>query len=277
MANDTDVSEQFIKTPMAMQNAFCRIRIPGEARQVLDSIIRWTIGWQQRTKHPISIGILCKMTGIKRSNVIRSVKCLEDMHIILSDRANRITAYEINLSYEEWQSKPKHQTGIRNDTNQSGIINDTEVGIINDTDAGIINDTEIGIVNDTHNRKKEKKKENTHIESLRASEFSFSDFLKTATDFCEKVFQYHPKCKHESVEMSAKILAGIGESPDEISRAIEFGFADTEFWRSILKSATQFAKNFGTIQSQMNRVKKVSRTSNQKTLKRMLDELTGFE
>ena len=114
MANDADVSEQFIKIPMAMQKAFCRIRIPGEARQVLDSIIRWTIGWQQRTKHEISIGLLCKMTDIKRSNVIRSVKCLEDMHIILSDRANRITAYEINLSYEEWQSKPKHKTGIIN-------------------------------------------------------------------------------------------------------------------------------------------------------------------
>ena len=270
MANDADVSEQFIKIPMAMQKAFCRIRIPGEARQVLDSIIRWTIGWQQRTKHEISIGLLCKMTDIKRSNVIRSVKCLEDMHIILSDRANRITAYEINLSYEEWQSKPKHKTGIINDTNQSGIINDTDVGIINDTDAGIINDTEIGIVNDTHNRKKENKKENTHKESLRASGFSFSEFEKMAVDFCERVAEYHPKCKPESIELAAKILAGIGESPDEISRAIEFGFADAEFWRSNIQSAKLFAKYYARIQSQMKRVKKVSRTSNQDKIKSVI-------
>lgn len=174
------------------------------------------------------------------------------------------------------QRADKRRTVISSD-NSSELLSVPIIDVISSDNSTLISsDNRTVISSDKHKRKKENKKENTHKESSCAS-FSFSDFLKTATDFCEKVFQYHPKCKHESVELSAKILAGIGESPDEISRAIEFGFADTEFWRSNLKSATQFAKNFGTIQSQMKRVKKVSRTSNQKTLKRMLDELTGFE
>jgi hypothetical protein len=116
---------------------------------------------------------------------------------------------------------------------------------------------------------KERNKE-THKESSCASEFSFSEFEKMAVDFCERVAEYHPKCKPESIELAAKILAGIGESPDDVSRAIEFGFADTEFWRSNMQSAKEFAKYYARITSQTKRVKKVSRTSNQDKIKSLI-------
>jgi phage replication O-like protein O len=286
MANDTDVSEQFTKYPNRILDALCSVRLPGEAEQVLKTIARLTYGYH-KDKAEISMSLFHKKTGIYPPNVNRAINALESMKIILTDRTpGRKTLYRINSDIEDWKPKPKQrankrQTVISSD-NSSELLSVPIIGVISSDNSSVISSDNSTVISSDNSSsyKKESFKESikkTHKESLRASEFSFSDFLKTATDFCEKVFQYHPKCKHESVEMSAKILAGIGESPDEISRAIEFGFADTEFWRSILKSATQFAKNFGTIQSQMNRVKKVSRTSNQKTLKRMLDELTGFE
>lgn len=266
MANDADVPEQFMKTPMAMQNAFCRIRIPGEARQVLDNIIRKTIGWR-KTKDKISISQLCMMTGIKRPNVIRSVKRLEDMRIIVSDRAERITAYEINVAYEEWrQDKPKHKTGIRNDTNQSGIRNDTDTAfkVVSETIPKVVsetildsikNDTETGIINDTHNRKKDtflkEKKESRKKVYAFSNCFDEVDFLKTATDFCEERKNVAPNAKLESLNDVAKILSSLGESPDELSRAIAWTQSHTPYWKSRILSAESFASSYENIKLEM--------------------------
>jgi len=155
------------------------------------------------------------------------------------------------------------KTGNRNQSREQingKLLSVPIIGVISSDNSSVISSDNSTVISSDNSSsyKKESFKESikkTHKESLCASD-SFS-FEKTATDFCEKIVEYHPKCKPESINLSAKILAGIGESPDEISRAIEFGFADTEFWRSILKSAKQFAKNYDTIKSQMKRVKKV--------------------
>jgi hypothetical protein len=184
------------------------------------------------------------------------------MKIIVSDRTNYITVHQVNLNVEEWQDRPKHQTGIRNDTTFK-LVSETILGSIR---------------NDTHKRKKDTLTKDTltkrpplpSVSRMRAIPNktakeervpSFSDFLKTATDFCEEAVRVDPKCKPESIELAAKIFAGIGESPAEISSAIEWSFAD-EFWRANMESAKQFARNYGKIKKRMNRVKK-SKVSNE--------------
>ncbi len=275
--SNENTAESYIKIPTIIQDAFCRIRIPGESRQILDGIIRKTLGWR-KVKDKISISQLCKITGVKRPNVIRSIKCLEDMKIIVSDRTNYITVHQVNLNVEEWQDRPKHQTGIRNDTTFK-LVSETIPEVVSETILGSIrNDTKTGIRNDTHKRKKDTLTKDTltkrpplpSVSRMRAipnktakeeREPSFFDFLKTATDFCEEAVRVDPKCKPESIELAAKIFAGIGESPAEISTAIEWAFAD-EFWKANMESAKQFARNYGKIKKRMDRVKK-SKVSNE--------------
>ncbi|MEI7590621.1 MAG: replication protein, partial [Deltaproteobacteria bacterium] len=264
MSADVDVPEQFTKYPNRILDALCSVRLPGEAEQVLKTIARLTYGYH-KDKAEISMSLFHKKTGIYPPNVNRAINALESMKIILTDRTpGRKTLYRINSDIEDWKPKPKQrankrQTVISSD-NSSELLSVPIIGVISSDNSSVISSDNSTVISSDNSSsyKKESFKESikkTHKESLCASD-SFS-FEKTATDFCEKIVEYHPKCKPESINLSAKILAGIGESPDEISRAIEFGFADTAFWRSNIKSAKQFAKNYDTIKSQMKRVKKV--------------------
>jgi phage replication O-like protein O len=262
MANDADV-EPFTKIPNLILERICLTRLPGEVGQVLMTIARLTYGYHKK-KIEISLGLFHKMTGIERSNARRAINVLESMRIIFTDRTpGKKTFYRINPDVLEWQAIPKQradkrQTVVSSDYSPELLSVSTTDAVSSDYSAVVSSDYSAIVSSDYSSYKKESFKERnkeTHKESLCASD-SFS-FEKTATDFCEKIVEYHPKCKPESINLSAKILAGIGESPDEISRAIEFGFADTAFWRSNIKSAKQFAKNYDTIKSQMKRVKKV--------------------
>ena len=57
-------------TPIAneIMDALCRIRIPGEERQVLDCIFRKTYGWN-KCEDSISLTQFMEMTGLKKPAV----------------------------------------------------------------------------------------------------------------------------------------------------------------------------------------------------------------
>ena len=80
MANP-QTEDGYLKIALEIQDAFCRTRIPGEERQVLDAIIRKTYGWH-KCEDKISMGQIAQMTGMKRPNVARALKNLISKKIV---------------------------------------------------------------------------------------------------------------------------------------------------------------------------------------------------
>ena len=64
-----------------IMEALAKVRIPGEARQVLDAVFRKTYGWNKR-EDKISLSQFEKMTGLARPSICRAIKKLLIMNII---------------------------------------------------------------------------------------------------------------------------------------------------------------------------------------------------
>lgn len=80
------------------------IRISGEARQVLDVIIRQTYGFQKK-EDKISLSQFQEKTNLPRSNVCRAVSKLRLLNIIIIKKEttrNSITKYSLNKNYDSW-------------------------------------------------------------------------------------------------------------------------------------------------------------------------------
>ena len=105
------VEDGYTKIANELQDYFCRYRIPGEERQVLDSIIRKTYGWE-KIEDAISLSQFVEMTGMKKPNIIGAIKSLLSKKIIIviqkDNRNGHI--YKINKDYETWQPLSKKIT-----------------------------------------------------------------------------------------------------------------------------------------------------------------------
>jgi phage replication O-like protein O len=106
--------------------AICRIRIPGEARQCLDAIIRKTYGYNKKTDE-ISLSQISKLTGLARPRVVRGIKTLLDMNIITKEMNGYINILGINKDYETWRVLSKMITvkSVIKSDNKTVIESDT--------------------------------------------------------------------------------------------------------------------------------------------------------
>jgi|GEM_PF-2223340 len=137
------ILQDFTKIPNTLLDALCGIRIPGECRQVLDAIVRFTLGWN-RQEAELSLNKLSEVTGIKHSSVVRCIKKLESMNIISTNRSGRVSAYGINLDVTQWRRKQKKSVSHKKETSKIQDVSlklDTETSLKNVTDASIITDT----------------------------------------------------------------------------------------------------------------------------------------
>lgn len=90
--------------------ALCRIRIPGEARQVFDFILRKTWGWNKREDR-ISLSQFTAGTGLKKPIVCRSITKLREMNLIIINNDNgNLSFYRINKDFESWIPLSKKKT-----------------------------------------------------------------------------------------------------------------------------------------------------------------------
>ncbi|MGA2160008.1 MAG: replication protein [Dehalococcoidia bacterium] len=102
----------------------CRYRMPGEARQVFDGIVRMTWGWH-RKKTSFTLAEMALLTGMKKPNVSRALKSLADHRVISHDN----DAYSVQKDFDKWISFEYGQAGERSKplsatiTLPEGIIN----------------------------------------------------------------------------------------------------------------------------------------------------------
>lgn len=90
-----------------IMEALAIIRIPGEARQVLDAIFRKTYGWNKKEDR-ISLSQLRKMTNLKDHHVIRARKRLISMNLITIKKDHKGSViYKFQKDYTKWKPLPK--------------------------------------------------------------------------------------------------------------------------------------------------------------------------
>jgi phage replication O-like protein O len=102
MANP-QIADGYTKIANEIMDALCRYRIPGEERQVLDTILRKTYGWN-KTEDAISLSQFVEMTGIKKPNIIGAINSLLSKKIIIVIQIDNTPAkvYRFNKNFDEW-------------------------------------------------------------------------------------------------------------------------------------------------------------------------------
>ncbi|MGR3219193.1 MAG: replication protein, partial [Candidatus Anammoxibacter sp.] len=109
-----------------IMEAKARIRIPGEAEQVLCVIFRKTYGWN-KTEDKIPLSQFEEMTGLPRPSICRAINKLLKINIITrkgnstslftKKGGDTITTYAIQKDYEKWLTLTKKPTCINNNAN----------------------------------------------------------------------------------------------------------------------------------------------------------------
>lgn len=103
----------YVKIANEIMDALARIRIPGEAQQVLMVIIRKTYGFNKKEDY-IPLSQFVAATGLPKPSVVRAVNKLVNMKIIsISKKANEgITNYMINKDFDCWEPLAKKLRGV---------------------------------------------------------------------------------------------------------------------------------------------------------------------
>ena len=107
MANPQLENDGYIRIVRTVMDALCRIRINGEARQVLDFIIRKTYGWSKK-EDAISLSQFCLATNLKKYAVKKALRKLTDMNLIRTQKGTKCAnMYKFNKDFDTWKPVPK--------------------------------------------------------------------------------------------------------------------------------------------------------------------------
>ena len=108
----------YIQIATEIYEALARTRIPGEAGQILNCIIRKTYGFKKKVDR-IALSQFCLATGIKKPNIVRAVDKLVKMGLIIKkDNApvdNLGSSYMFNKDFDSWKPLSKKITVIQKD------------------------------------------------------------------------------------------------------------------------------------------------------------------
>ena len=99
----------YTKIANELLDALARIRIPGEARQILDVIIRKTYGYGKK-EDAIALSQFSFATGLKKPEICRSIHKLENMRIIGKKANDVANIYSINKDFTLWKVLAKTPT-----------------------------------------------------------------------------------------------------------------------------------------------------------------------
>lgn len=91
--------------------ALIKIRIPGEARQCLDFIIRKTWGFGKK-EDQIPLSQFCEATGMTKTHAANSLAKLKKMNLIFITEKNNYKGnlYKFNKDFDTWKPLPKKGT-----------------------------------------------------------------------------------------------------------------------------------------------------------------------
>ena len=86
--------------------ALARIRIPGEARQVFDTVLRKTYGFGKK-EDSISLSQFVLSTSLLKNHICDSIKKLKQMNLITEKGNEYGNIFSINKDFQLWKPLPK--------------------------------------------------------------------------------------------------------------------------------------------------------------------------
>lgn len=90
-----------------LMEALCKTRVPGEARQVFDVILRKTYGYGKRFDK-IALSQLQEATNLNRGNVCRATRTLIAMNMIVrTTDGTHLSTYSVNKNFDTWGIESK--------------------------------------------------------------------------------------------------------------------------------------------------------------------------
>jgi phage replication O-like protein O len=99
----------FTRIHNEIMEALGRTRIPGEARQILDIIVRKTYGYQKK-EDVISLSQFCLASGLNKVHVCRAIVTLKIMNMITQKGNEIANSYSFNKDFDTWKPLPKKVT-----------------------------------------------------------------------------------------------------------------------------------------------------------------------
>ncbi len=108
MANP-QLENGYTKIANEILEALARIRIPGEARQVLDFVLRKTYGFHKK-EDVISLSQIVLGTNLKKADACRAIRKLLLMNLIIIGKKATLKGktYRFNKDFETWKPIKKH-------------------------------------------------------------------------------------------------------------------------------------------------------------------------
>lgn len=110
---DIQLQNGHVRIPNEVANYLCRYKMNGEDRQVFDTIIMKTYGYNKNQDH-ISLSQFVLATGIKKPHIVRVINRLINRKIVIVAKTGNAKghSYKINRNIEEWKSLPKLATPL---------------------------------------------------------------------------------------------------------------------------------------------------------------------
>jgi len=110
MANP-QLEDGYFKIATILAEHLAKIRIPGEANQLLWAIFRFTYGWHKKSDQ-IALSQLCEMTKLSQSSICRARNTLLELNLIIvyKDVNGRTATYSFQKDYEKWKPFTKKKT-----------------------------------------------------------------------------------------------------------------------------------------------------------------------
>lgn len=97
----------FTRIANEIMDALGGIRIPGEARQVLDVIFRKTYGFQKK-EDIIALSQFSLITKMSKTRIIQAIKKLGTLNLIITKKGNGLgNSYRFNKDFSTWKPLPK--------------------------------------------------------------------------------------------------------------------------------------------------------------------------
>lgn len=98
------IENGYVRIATELLEALARTRIAGEARQVLDAVIRMTYGYQKKSDSIATLQLM-EATGMDRKSVERARDWLRKANLITTHKkgGSQVLIYTVNKQYKTWK------------------------------------------------------------------------------------------------------------------------------------------------------------------------------
>ena len=103
------IEDGYLKIANEVMYALIKSRVPGQERQVFDSIMAKTWGFNKK-RDPISNSQFCKLTGLHKVAICKAINNLLSKNMITKNGNTPIPTYGIQKDYARWKLLPKKVT-----------------------------------------------------------------------------------------------------------------------------------------------------------------------